>query len=116
MADPNDVLGELNKLMSSAMGAQMVQDIVHAYDAYATTAMQALIRNTGGGSVPQLAKLAWDFADAMMDERRKRGIGGMKPQESSEGIRCSRCGKPATRVIPTFDSEVAQPTALCEFC
>ena len=83
MSNPEDMMGELNSLMSKVMGTQMVQDVVHAYDAYATAAMQALIGATGPTSVTAdlIASVAWRVADAMMTERKKRGIGGMAPGE-----------------------------------
>lgn len=85
MSNPEDVMGDLNSLISKAMGAQLVQDVVHAYDAYATAAMQACIRLRGTElSATQIAECAWDFADKMMAERRKRGIGGFSEQLGDE--------------------------------
>jgi hypothetical protein len=51
---------------------------IDAYDHYATAAMTVLLqKHSNDYNAAKIAEFAWDFADAMMEERRKRGLGGV---------------------------------------
>jgi hypothetical protein len=61
--------------MQDAMTAGTIQQIVNAYDQFAIAAVIGLLRE--GFAVDAVAAKAFEIADAMMVERKKRGLGGM---------------------------------------
>jgi hypothetical protein len=73
-----DPLEDLKNMMGSIVAQTMIQQGMDSYDRYAVNAMRALIENRIPGETPdQIAEQAWLFADAMLAERQKRGLGGV---------------------------------------
>jgi hypothetical protein len=69
---------------------------IDAYDHYATAAMTVLAEMSQGSDeeTPEnadwkqiIAAEAWALADAMMAERRKRGLGGVMPPSPEQNTR-----------------------------
>lgn len=99
MADHDDVIEKLNETMKMAATSGIFMQGMQAYDNFASIALSNLLAYYVGdlefdekGEVIEeskkkvgkvlveereaLAKAAWEVADAMMEERRKRGLGG----------------------------------------
>jgi len=80
---------ELQQMAEQLVVATHTSDVVKAYDNYAVTAMRVLLQwphlvdgtgvesylNGGTPSAEKLAERAWQIADAMMAERKKRDLG-----------------------------------------
>lgn len=84
----NDELEIAINTMQQMLVGVSIQETTKAYDAYASQAMEVLLKKV---DVPvmtdivaeAIASTAWTIADAMMAERKKRGLGGF--EESKEG-------------------------------
>lgn len=75
-----EMLRQLGAMMQGAGSFELVQRVVDAYDHAAQTAYEALMgdeeTDLDDESAPAyVAERAWAFADAMMAERVKRGLG-----------------------------------------
>lgn len=83
--DTSEMLQQVAELTRGAMIAQMVSQGIETYDRFATAAMQSLlsILDLNEHSPDNIALMAWEAADAMMEERKKRGIGGVPVSEKS---------------------------------
>ena len=71
-----EMVDYFNTMVQQFVGARTIETVVASYDAYATAAMQAIVREDVNGDPRLIAQEAWQIADAMMAERKKRGIGG----------------------------------------
>ncbi len=77
-----ETMAQLQGLMNQAAMTQSVHSAVAAYDAFAGAAMVEVIKMRGEKlSAAAVAEVAWDFADAMMVERKRRGLGGFNSGE-----------------------------------
>lgn len=70
----------MRDLQSILQTAGVVDKMLNAYDGFAATAMQVLLKHQmsmfeGRMTYEAIAEYAWKLADAMMEERRKRGLG-----------------------------------------
>lgn len=78
---------QLERMMQQVAVTSAVSDIARSYDAFAIAALEALLQQPAtylSFEPPKIAELAWSMADAMMAERRKRGLGGIKsPTETA---------------------------------
>jgi hypothetical protein len=77
----DDAFKDLQSMMQGAASADVVHKAIAAYDGFATAAMQVLLKHMPkqAMSYEQVAEYAWTVADAMMAERRKRGLGATAP-------------------------------------
>jgi hypothetical protein len=80
--DVKEMLRQLGSMMQGANSAELVQKIVDFYDSVATTAYERLMDEVNGFSPEETARRAWEYADAMMAERVKRGLGSPPPKEA----------------------------------
>lgn len=82
MADPiEQAMGELQALLQQTHVASTMQNAAATYDNFAMAAMQTLLRNGKWDDLDKagtawLASMSWKIADAMMEERKRRGLGG----------------------------------------
>ena len=83
----DDTMKELGSIMQTAATVGMVDKMLSAYDGFATAAMKVLLaeiardqswRNAVLSDPSGVADAAWKIADAMMIERRNRGLGAPK--------------------------------------
>ncbi len=80
MADElNEAIQHVSEMTRGMMVTQMIAQGIDAYDKFACAAMQSLlsILDLNEHSPDNIALMAWEAADAMMEERKKRGIGGV---------------------------------------
>lgn len=83
--DPEELLKFANQMLTGAATAQVVSQVVSAYDGFAMCALRSLVSRkdiTETMPAAAVAEVAWDFADKMMEERRKRGLGGVPRPEA----------------------------------
>lgn len=78
MDDTREIINELDSMLKKAATAEIVTQLIAAYDSFAQAAMCELLTRGGvrAGKECALAERAWVIADAMMVERKKRGLGG----------------------------------------
>jgi hypothetical protein len=89
--DAMEMVNGLLAMVRETTMAQAVQKGIDAYDHYATAAMTVILqKHSDDYNADKIAEFAWDFADAMMAERRKRGLGGVMVPPAPE---------PSTRVV-----------------
>lgn len=79
-----ELFGQLQGMMQSAATMGVVDKMIAAYDNFAVAAMQSILATSSVQMTPEeTAVISWQFADAMMIERRKRGLGA--PGSGSDG-------------------------------
>jgi cytochrome c553 len=76
-----ELLQQMQAVIQQTMAVTTMQGIVKAYDDFARAAMVEVISGYDAGSIDanqaeSIAREAWLIADAMMAERKKRGLGG----------------------------------------
>ena len=69
-------LESLNDTMKGIAGASFLAQSIAAYDGYAQAAMTNLMSRAQLLNYEQISDSAWKMADAMMTERKNRGLGG----------------------------------------
>ena len=73
MSGPDEVMEQLSDIMKTVQTGTMVSEGVAAYDQFALGALRALLEKSVGGETPAwLAGRAWEIADAMFVERKRR--------------------------------------------
>lgn len=82
MSEIDEMMRMLKQQMQNAHTVGMVRDVAGAYDRFASDAMVSLLEKTDRSEwtndfFDALAHDAWRIADAMMTERRARGLGGL---------------------------------------
>lgn len=91
-ATRHQALDEIVKGAIDDLGALLDEArTIRAYDDFAKEALRSslddIFRDTNRGEVTisNITAKAWDIADAMMAERKKRGLGYIEADESVEG-------------------------------
>lgn len=72
MANEDDMLQRLQHMLQSAHASAFVQQGLCTLDTVATQAMAKIMETRPESSPEFVTKLAWQYADLMMQERRKR--------------------------------------------
>lgn len=84
MANENDqIMAAMEGFKTILVGVeagQVMQKYIRAYDQFAAEAMAAILKADVQVPPQVAASLAWEMADAMMVERRKREIGGINQE------------------------------------
>lgn len=83
MSNEAELLQQMQAVIQQTMAVTTMQGIVKAYDDFARAAMVEVIDSyaTVDASVAEsIAEEAWLIADAMMAERKKRGLGGFNDE------------------------------------
>lgn len=85
----------VQQMLAGIEASNVMHKYIRAYDQFAADAMMTLLERFENVDVdiPKLAASAWEIADAMMVERRKRGIGGVDQTSTP----------PAGAVVPGTD-------------
>lgn len=85
LEDSKQVLEQLQQIVASANTGQAINQSIVAYDHYATAAMKVLLEKYHSNeNLKKIAEYAWELADAMVGERRKRGLGGVLSAAADE--------------------------------
>ena len=102
--DTDDSIEELRKMVGNVAASQFIAQGIEAYDRFALSAMQEIIRKLPADQLYEstVAEMAWGYADAMMDERKKRLATGQEnlvrasvaaePVKTDDISRCAICG------------------------
>lgn len=109
--DTDDSIEELRKMVGNVAASQFIAQGIEAYDRFALSAMQEIIRKLPADQLYEstVAEMAWGYADAMMEERKKRLATGQENlvrasvavelAKTDDTSRCAICAWPLAESV-----------------